>query len=140
MAPNKQKVVATKNSRRKPAMKKGLQNLPSETPATGTAPTKLTLKLNMKSGAQRDALLPVSAYQFPLSAPPSDNAPENGGAEDVMLQILEEQGVKRGGRQKKKVHAPDMVFGSEMDDLMSSSKIEGDDDVQMASSPRKCTH
>jgi hypothetical protein len=50
------------------------------------------------------------------------------------------QGTRRGARQRTKTHVPDMVFGSEMDNLITSSatigKTEDEDELPMVSSPR----
>ncbi|KZM20324.1 uncharacterized protein EKO05_0007031 [Ascochyta rabiei] len=139
MAPNKQKVVAPKQPGRKAARSRKSR---PETPISGPTPSKVTLKLKLgskpKPSAQKDGLLPVSAYQFPLSAPPSDDTPVDENAKDSTMLNSVEQGKRHGGRQRTKTQAPDMVFGSEMDRLMSSvttGKTGDEDEVKIASSP-----
>ncbi|KAF2622538.1 hypothetical protein BU25DRAFT_210486 [Macroventuria anomochaeta] len=139
MAPNRQKVVASGRPGRKPGrIPKAQSATPAPTPATAATP-KLKLRLTFKPSAQAGTLPPVSAYRFPLSAPPSDDASEKEDAEDNTLLGTYEQGRRRGARQRTKAHAPDMVFGSEMDNLITSSatigKTEDEEDVQMVSSP-----
>ena len=138
MAPNKQKIVAPKKSGHKAGRPRKSQ------PATVASeplakPIKLKIRLKKPSNVE-DALPPVSAYQFPLSAPPSDDTPETQVAEDLTQFHPDGQITRRGGRLRTKVHAPDMVFGSEMDNLITSSatvgKVEEEDDVLMVSSPR----
>lgn len=80
----------------------------------------------------------MSVYQFPFSAPPSDDAVEQD-VEDNTAKWLNEQGTRRGGRQRTKTHAPDMVFGSELDNLVLSAivnKVDDDNVMQIVNSPR----
>ncbi|KAF9695669.1 hypothetical protein EKO04_006413 [Ascochyta lentis] len=135
MAPNKQKVVQPKQRGRKAALPK--KSKPA-TPAPEPTPSKLKLKLTLKPGAQGDGLPPISVYQFPLSAPPSDDALGGENTGGSIRSDLLNQDIRRGARQRTKTQAPDMIFGSEMDKLMSSAtigKTEGEDDVKMPSSP-----
>ncbi|KAJ4364754.1 hypothetical protein N0V95_000701 [Ascochyta clinopodiicola] len=139
MAPNKQKVVAPKQPGRKAArLRKSQPIKPVPEPKLPRFSLKLKLGPKPKLSAQGAGLPPVSAYQFPLSAPPSGNAPGDEDTENYTTPDLVEQDMRRGGRQRAKTQAPDMVFGSEMDKLMSSAtigKTEDEDEVKMPSSP-----
>lgn len=140
MAPNKQKVV---RSGRKPGRPPKSQAAPSPAPSTAStsAPKPFKLKLTFKRGEtgqpdERDA----PAYQFPLSAPPSEDAPAKDDDHDSSASVEDLQGRRRGARQRKPPQRDDVVYGSEMDNLITSSatiaKVE-DDDVGMTSSPSK---
>ena len=136
MTLDRQKVVALKQSGRKPGRPRKLQ---STTTASRQTLAKVKLKLKLKPGAYDNALLPGSAYQFPLSAPPSDGIPEKENSEDNAINGFKGQSMKRCGRQQVKVQALDMVFGSEMDKLLSSAtkgKTGEEGDIGMISSPR----
>lgn len=136
---DRQKVVPLKHPGRKPG---GPRKLQSTTTASRQTLEKVKLKLKLKSDAYDDALLPGSAYQFPLSAPPSDDTPERENTKDNMLHNFKGQVGERGGRQMIKVHALDMVFGSKMDKLVSTAtkrKTVKEGVVHMASSPRMYT-
>ena len=145
MAPNKQKVIASRRPGRKPGRSPKPQSvIPAPAPASAIATKpKLKLRLNLKSSAHEHLQSRVSAYQFPLSAPPSHGALKEENTEEYPLSGVDGQGRRRGARKGTKVHQPDMVFGSEMDNLITSSatigKVEDEDNVHMVSSPRKYT-
>lgn len=140
MASNKQKIIAPKQPSRKPVQTRKLQaaiSAPEPTPAR----IKLKLKLKPKPNAQKTELPPVSPYQFPLSAPHADDAPGTEKAEENERSKLIEQGFRRGIRQRSKPQAPDMVFGSEMENLASSAtmgKTENKNDARLCSPSCKC--
>lgn len=143
MAPNRQKVVAPKQPDRKPGRKPGRQKQKQPaTPVPGTTTTGIKLKLKFKRDAQGDARSPLPASQVPLTALLSDVRPEEEEEHPSTTWNGHEQGTRRGARARTKTHMPDMVFGSEMDTLMSSAtltKIDNADDVHMISSPSKYT-
>lgn len=139
MPPKKQKIFAPKQAGRKPRQPR---NPPFDTSMPASAPFKIKLKLKLKPGAQKDSLPPTTAYQFPLSAPPSDDVSEKVDKEGSNKAKFNEEVTRRGARQRTRTRAPDMVFGSEMDKLMSSAtigKTEDEEHVYLASSPRKCS-
>lgn len=142
MAPNTQKIIAPT----RPGAKRGrpLKSpaAPSSVLSIASKPGPRRFKLTFKRGQtghtdERDA----DAYQSPLSAPPSkdvtvqdDDYKSTGSMEDPL-------GKRRGARQRKPPQRHDVVYGSEMDDLLTSSTIipKADDDeyIGMNSSPRK---
>ena len=134
MAPNNQKVVAPKQ----PGRRAGWRHKSQPAPAPPAA--NLKIKLNLKKPSNhKDSLPPASTYQFLLSSPPLDDAQEKRDAGEPTPNT-NQQGARRGARQRTKTHVPDMVFGSEMDNLITSSatidKTEEEDKMQIVSSPR----
>ena len=136
MTLDRQKVIALKQPDRKRGRPRKLQ---STTSTSRQTLAKVKLKLKLTPGVYDDALLPGSAYQFPLSAPPSDDTPEKENVEDSVLLGFKGKGIRCDGRQRIEVHALDMVCESGVDKLMSSAtkgKTGEGGDIHMVSSPR----
>lgn len=140
MAPNKQKVVRSGRKLGRPPRPQPATFAPSPVPSP--APKSLKLKVTFKRGEtgqpdERDA----PAYQFPLSAPPSDDPPVKDDSYGSTATVADSQNRRRGARQRKAPQRDDVVYGSEMDNLIASSatiaQAEDDDNVGMTSSPRK---
>ncbi|KAJ4376653.1 hypothetical protein N0V86_006769 [Didymella sp. IMI 355093] len=142
MAPNKQTtIIARKRSGAERGRLPKLQAAPS--PALSNASTpgpKLKLKISFKRGEighpdERDA----PAYQFPLHAPPSEDVTVQDDGYVSVGSIEDSYGRRRGARQRKPPQRGDVVYGSEMDNLIASSatlaKAEDDEYVGMDSSP-----
>lgn len=139
MAPNKQKVIRSGRKPGGPPRPQPATFAPSPVPTP--APKPLKLKVTFKRGGtgqpdERDA----PAYQFPLSAPPSDDPPIKDDSYGSTATGTDSHGRRRGARQRKAPQRDDVVYGSEMDNLITSSatiaQAEDDDSVGMTSSPR----
>lgn len=80
-------------------------------------------------------------YQYPFSAPPSEDATAQDDGYSIAGFLEDSLGARRGARQRKPPQRDDVVLGSEMDNLITSSatipKLEDEEDVNMNSSPRK---
>lgn len=131
MPPRKQKVIVSKP--RKASRPRKRQ---PATPAPKAKTERLLVKLKLNPNAYKDLQSHDFKHHDLLGAPDVDE-----GAEDDDPSFADGQGMRRGVRQRKKVHRPDMAFGSEMDHLITSSvvpsKVEVEEDVRMDSSPRK---
>lgn len=142
MARNTQKIVAPKRPGARRGQPAKSQGAPSSAPSIASTPGPTRIKLTFKRGqtGQRDER-DADAYQCPLSAPPSDDATVQGDVYDTSAS-KDSLGRRRGARQRKPPQQRDVVYGSEMDALITSSatiaKVENDEeDAGMNSSPRK---
>lgn len=147
MAPNIQKIVAPKRPAKRPGAKRGRppksQSELSSVPLINSTPGPKRIKLTFKRGQTgqpdgRDADL----YQYPLSAPPSDDVTAQNDVYHLTSSVEDSLGTRRGARQRKPPQRLDVVYGSEMDNLMASSatitKFEDDEeDYGMIFSPPK---
>ncbi|KAF3041127.1 hypothetical protein E8E12_007966 [Didymella heteroderae] len=142
MAPNKQKIVAPKRPGAKRGRPPKSQVAPSSVPSISSTPGSkpLRVKLTFKRGEtgqpdERDA----PAYQFPLSAPPSEEATVQDDDYVSTYSVEDSQGGGRGARQRKPPQRYDVVYGSEMDNLITScatvTKMDDGGDGGMDSSP-----
>jgi len=131
MPPRKQKVIASKP--RKASRPRKRQPV---TPAPEAKTERLLLKFKLNPNAYKDLQAHISKHQNSLGAADVDENAENDDPS-----FTDGQGMRRGVRQRRKVHRPDMAFGSEMDHLIMSSvgpsKVEAGEDVHMDSSPRQ---
>ncbi len=138
MPPRKQKIAWPKQSGRKPSRPRNL------TPAAESRnDQKLTLKLKLSPNAYKDSQSPLAVHNPLLTAPASADVPSKGTVEHDMQSDVDLQGRRRGARQRTKVYQPDMVFGSELESLVTASvaigKVDDDDDnMNVDKIPRKC--
>ncbi|KAJ4988540.1 hypothetical protein SVAN01_05995 [Stagonosporopsis vannaccii] len=119
MPPRKQKIIVIK-PRKANRPRKRQPSMPHLKPKS----KKLIVKLKLNPNTYKDT-------QFKADFDRSANADKTSD--------VESQGTRPGRRQRRKTHHPDMVFGSEMDHLITSSvaigKVEAEEDVHMDSSP-----
>ncbi|KAH6644600.1 hypothetical protein C7974DRAFT_24232 [Boeremia exigua] len=115
MPPRKQKAIAPREHVYKPIRPRKSQFV---APPPEPIAKSLTLKLKLNSNAHKIPQSPVP------TSPVEDGAKENGFQHGIQSG-MNEQGMRRGERQRTKLYQPDMVFGSEMDNLITSSATEG---------------
>lgn len=122
---------------KKPRKARGPRKRQPATPAPKEAAEKLVLKLKLNPSAFQDPQSPVYKYRESSGAPVAGES-----AKVEKLPDADGQGRRRGERLRRQTRQPDTAFGSEMDDLITSSvakakKVKNDEDVQMVDDSRK---
>ncbi|KAF2997901.1 hypothetical protein E8E13_004434 [Curvularia kusanoi] len=135
---------------RKPQLSTGITSLIADSKLEGqddSAQKPIEKKqLLLKLKLPKDKLLARTLPNvFPPTAPPSEHASDESPDESLPKvkakagAAKDGQSKRRGARQRTKTHQPDMVFGSEMDKLLSSStafaEVKGEEEQVNNESP-----